>query len=254
MQHRTLYSRQARKQVKTLLVEAFGSRCCYCGEIFPIEVFDFHHISTETKFFDIAQGISKHVSWEKLIKEAEKCVMLCANCHRMVHHKHLISDCMTYYEKPTFSQRGLNKRCKNCSKFIFDNMTFCSRQCIHIYLKRHSTISAEILLNLYDECGKSYTKLSKILNVSANTAKKYYLEAKKEQFCSICGKEKNTALKHCSVECASKAQMRLDWENIDVLKVLESTNFNFVQAGKLLGVSDNTVRKRYKKLITGRIA
>ena len=48
--------------------------------------------------------------------------------------------------------------------------------------------------------------------------------------------------------------MRVDWGSVDILKVLEDTNFNFVQAGKLLGVSDNTVRKRYKKLITGCVA
>lgn len=253
MQNNTKYSRQARKQVKTLLVEAFGSRCCYCGEIFPIEVFEFHHMITETKVFDIAQGISKHVSWEKLIKEAEKCVMLCANCHRMLHHNHLISNNMMYYTKPIFLQRGLNKRCINCNKFIFDNRTFCSRKCLHMHLTKHS-MSAEILLNLYEECGGSYTKLGKLLNVSANTAKKYYLDAEKEKFCPICGKNKNVALKHCSVECASRAQRRIDWENIDILMVLKSTNFNFVQAGKLLGVSDNTVRKRYKKLINGCVA
>jgi len=253
MQNDTIYFKQARKQVKTLLVEAFGSRCCYCGEIFPIEVFEFHHMPTETKLFDISQGVSKHVSWEKLTKEAEKCVMLCANCHRMLHHNHLISNNMLYYEKPVFLQRGLNKRCKNCNKFIFDNRTFCSRHCLHIYLKRHN-ISAEILLKLYEEYDRSFTKLSKLLNVSANTVKKYYLEAVKEKFCPVCGKEKNITLKHCSVECVSKSQMRVDWGSVDILKVLEDTNFNFVQAGKLLGVSDNTIRKRYKKLINGCVA
>ena len=208
---------------------------------------------TETKLFDISQGVSKHVSWEKLTKEAEKCVMLCANCHRMLHHNHLISNNMLYYEKPVFLQRGLNKRCKNCNKFIFDNRTFCSRHCLHIYLKRHN-ISAEILLKLYEEYDRSFTKLSKLLNVSANTVKKYYLEAVKEKFCPVCGKEKNITLKHCSVECVSKSQMRVDWGSVDILKVLEDTNFNFVQAGKLLGVSDNTIRKRYKKLINGCVA
>lgn len=253
MRNSTTYSKQARKQVKTLLVDAFGSRCCYCGEIFPIEVFEFHHMVGETKSFDIAQGISKHVSWEKLIKEVEKCVMLCANCHRMLHHGHLSSSNMLYYTKPIFLQRGLNKRCKKCNKFIFDNRTFCSRGCLHTYLKKHD-MSAEILLNLYEECNESHIKLSKLLGVSANTAKKYFLKAEKEKLCPVCGKNKHIALKHCSVECAGMAQRRVDWESTDVLLILESTNFNFVQAGKLLGVSDNTVRKRYKKIINGRVA
>lgn len=249
MRYGTEYFKQARKQVKNLLVDAFDSRCGYCGEIFPIEVFEFHHIDPSTKNFEVAQGIAKHSSWEKLTKEVAKCVMLCANCHRMLHHGHISSKDMTYYIKPVFLQRGLNRKCKNCNKFIFDNNTFCSKKCLHVYLKKQA-LPVDTLLALYDECNNSYTQLGKLLNVSGTTARKYYLAAKKEELCPVCGQEKNVNLKHCSVKCAGKAQRKVDWENTNVLEILESTSYNFVQAGKLLGVSDNAVRKRYKKVLT----
>jgi len=47
-------------------------------------VLDFHHIDKETKEFTI--GTIKKGSKEKILKEIDKCVCLCANCHREFHH------------------------------------------------------------------------------------------------------------------------------------------------------------------------
>jgi predicted HNH restriction endonuclease len=47
-------------------------------------VLDFHHIDKETKEFTI--GAIKKGSKEKILKEIDKCVCLCANCHREFHH------------------------------------------------------------------------------------------------------------------------------------------------------------------------
>jgi len=45
---------------------------------------EFHHLKTNEKDFGISQkGYTR--SWVKVKKELDKCVMLCANCHREIH-------------------------------------------------------------------------------------------------------------------------------------------------------------------------
>lgn len=58
--------------------------CCKCGEKRPY-LMEFHHINPEEKTNTIAHMI-KSSSLDNLKKEVEKCVLLCANCHREFHY------------------------------------------------------------------------------------------------------------------------------------------------------------------------
>jgi hypothetical protein len=60
-----------------------GGKCTDCGGVFPLACFDFHHLDPSTKDFDPCRGLTK--SKAKLFAELEKCVLLCANCHRIRH-------------------------------------------------------------------------------------------------------------------------------------------------------------------------
>ncbi len=45
---------------------------------------DFHHRDPKKKDFGLAvKGLTR--SWEKIQKEIDKCVLVCANCHREIH-------------------------------------------------------------------------------------------------------------------------------------------------------------------------
>jgi ribosomal protein L44E len=77
-------SAESRRRTKLRAVAWFGGRCHGCDEAYPPPVFDFHHWDPREKQFGLAtDGIAR--SWEKVLAELEKCVMLCANCHREVH-------------------------------------------------------------------------------------------------------------------------------------------------------------------------
>jgi hypothetical protein len=54
-----------------------------CSEKFG-PCLELHHLDPTLKEFDPAEGAGK--SWNAFLVEAEKCVVLCANCHRKVHH------------------------------------------------------------------------------------------------------------------------------------------------------------------------
>jgi sRNA-binding protein len=56
--------------------------CSVCGERRAL-CLDWHHVDPKTKLFCIGHGRSK--SRESVKAEMEKCILLCANCHRVLH-------------------------------------------------------------------------------------------------------------------------------------------------------------------------
>ena len=78
------YNIYKRKELKARLIEKLGGKCKMCEGIFPSSVYDFHHI--ENKVEDISSMVQNR-SEADVFKELEKCVLLCANCHRIHHHE-----------------------------------------------------------------------------------------------------------------------------------------------------------------------
>jgi len=76
------YQKKRRRQLKTQLVATRGGRCLDCAYVGPPAAFDFHHRDATSKRFGIGTFSG---GWDELLVEAEKCDMLCANCHRLRH-------------------------------------------------------------------------------------------------------------------------------------------------------------------------
>lgn len=73
-----------RRKLKLMVIEYKGGKCVVCGYRKYSGAFDLHHIDRSTKDFGLAmQGLTR--SWEKIKAEADKCVLVCANCHREIH-------------------------------------------------------------------------------------------------------------------------------------------------------------------------
>ena len=73
-----------RKKIRQMAVEYKGGKCERCGYNRYIEALEFHHLDSTKKDFNVSQhGYTR--SWERVVKELEKCIMLCANCHRELH-------------------------------------------------------------------------------------------------------------------------------------------------------------------------
>lgn len=56
--------------------------CMCCGESEPA-CLEFHHLDPSQKEFGVTSSSNR--SWDKMWEEIQKCVVLCANCHRKVH-------------------------------------------------------------------------------------------------------------------------------------------------------------------------
>ena len=72
--------------VKEKAVEYRGGKCEICGYDKCISALEFHHLNPTQKDFGIGhRGYTR--SWEKVKEELDKCIMVCANCHREIHEK-----------------------------------------------------------------------------------------------------------------------------------------------------------------------
>ncbi len=73
-----------RRKIRELAVEYKGGKCFYCGYSKYIGAFDFHHLKNNGKDFGISdKGYTR--SWSRVKQELDKCILVCANCHRELH-------------------------------------------------------------------------------------------------------------------------------------------------------------------------
>jgi transcription elongation factor Elf1 len=73
-----------RKKLRTLAIEYKGGKCIFCGYDKLQDALESHHLDKSKKDFGISQsGLTR--SWERVKNEVEKCILVCANCHREIH-------------------------------------------------------------------------------------------------------------------------------------------------------------------------
>lgn len=178
-----------RKRVKEKLFYILGGKCFICGYDKCPEACDFHHLDKALKNFTVAQALANGTSIEKILREVQNCVLLCANCHREVH-------------------AGLHSEMNLISSFM---------------VERYEEVFKD---NLCLECQKP------LYNIKHN-------------FCS----------KTCNGRYFRKRQKRIKiekdfWKDIDVVVLLSKNDGIISKAAKEIGLSDNAVKKRFKK-ITG---
>jgi len=73
-----------RKMIRKMAVEYKGYKCAICGYDKCLQALEFHHIDSNSKDFGISAKRYTR-SWESVKKELDKCILLCANCHRELH-------------------------------------------------------------------------------------------------------------------------------------------------------------------------
>lgn len=73
-----------RKKLRLMAREYKGGKCMICNYDRCLEALDFHHLDPSKKGFGLSEkGITR--SWEKIRVEIDKCILICANCHREIH-------------------------------------------------------------------------------------------------------------------------------------------------------------------------
>lgn len=73
-----------RRRLKKTMVNYKGGECQFCGYSKYVGAIDFHHVDSTSKKFGLSMD-QMYRSWETVKKELDKCVIVCANCHRELH-------------------------------------------------------------------------------------------------------------------------------------------------------------------------
>lgn len=80
-----LYKYQMQRWIKRKIaaVVYLGGKCVRCGRGEHYLIFDFHHRDRGDKEFDWCKLRKRR--WEDILKELDKCDLLCVICHRLTH-------------------------------------------------------------------------------------------------------------------------------------------------------------------------
>ena len=63
------------------ILHKYKTKCCICGET-EYCCLELHHI--KNKEYNISQAV-KYLKTDLFIKELDKCVCICSNCHKKLH-------------------------------------------------------------------------------------------------------------------------------------------------------------------------
>jgi len=82
---RSIFTTKKRQELKEKAVKYKGGKCFDCNlETSHHCVYDFHHLDPSKKDFSFSSSYSK--SLKHWVPELDKCILLCANCHRIRHY------------------------------------------------------------------------------------------------------------------------------------------------------------------------
>lgn len=186
-----------RRKLKHELVQYKGGKCEICGYDKCEAALDFHHLNPEEKELQLSSG--KTHSLKKMKLEADKCILVCANCHREIHDKinqNKRNDRNKEYEinekKYNYNYQKLN--CKQVQLNIEEiqnyidnglNQKEIAKKCnvslstLKRFLKIHEISTKKVPYNIDEMVNlmkkyKNYTKVAKELGISDNAVKKRF--------------------------------------------------------------------------------
>ena len=168
------YKKQCERALKRKLelIELKGGECEVCGYNNNIAALDFHHINPEDKNFQLDSRHLSNTHIDKLKQEVDKCILVCANCHREIHNPKfnknnigiVLEEFNTTKNIKVNSIKKKQKVCPECGKEFnsIKGKIYCSNEC---RLKAKHYPSLEEINIIYNEL-KSWNKVAEHFNLT----------------------------------------------------------------------------------------
>jgi hypothetical protein len=171
-----------RKNLKKRAITLFGGKCLLCGYDKCIEALEFHHIEPEHKDIGIGKIYSNPKSWDKVVNELKKCILVCANCHREIHYNNITIEPKNYIvtlEVDYKLTESDNYHKCICGVTVHNSKKFCSPKCDKKNRRRINWDSEkDNILRLKDIENKPFVAIASIYGTSDNTIRKWYYRFK----------------------------------------------------------------------------
>ncbi len=161
--------RSLRRKIK--LIEMLGGGCSACGYKNNLAALEFHHEDPNLKDDKLDMRTLANRSWDFILKEVEKCKLLCSNCHREHHNPELeiekISFILMGHDKRIEEKVVVNKpKCIDCG----DEINYRHIRCSDCSNKNKRKVERPDLKLLHDELNENgVTWCSKKYGVSRKT-------------------------------------------------------------------------------------
>lgn len=164
-----------RKRTKERIVQAFGNKCGICDYTKCDEAFDLHHLDPLQKEFSMASIRAWPKSWDKIVVELRKCVLLCCRCHREVHagvtdvpnniqrFDEKFADYKTLEKMDRESKH--RKQCPVCGIDMFNRSNTCSKVCAAKLQGTYDWNKVD-LFHLYNVENKSISHIARLVGCS----------------------------------------------------------------------------------------
>jgi hypothetical protein len=134
-----------RRRTKERIIKAFGGGCCVCGYNNCVSALALHHLDPSQKDFGLGTIRANSISWNKIVKELRKCVLVCHNHHCEIHEGIItvpadaprFDESMVDYKKfeqldgehLTVKNVSIFNYCSVCLKSKPQNLVACSSAC-----------------------------------------------------------------------------------------------------------------------------
>ena len=82
----TIQTLERMRTLKSKMIEYKGGKCVRCGYDKYQGALEFHHINPDMKDFNPSH-LRKYSFDERIKEELDKCILVCSNCHREIHHE-----------------------------------------------------------------------------------------------------------------------------------------------------------------------
>lgn len=123
-----------RRKTKEMIIESMGGECICCNYKLCQQAMELHHLDPSEKDFRIASMLANPKSWDKIVKELRKCVLICNRCHTELHFgfRELPETYAKFDEsfaEVNFKERMEYNNCPVCGKSKPSYNVTCSRSC-----------------------------------------------------------------------------------------------------------------------------
>ncbi len=162
---------------KIKVVELMGGKCSICGYDKYYGSLTLHHKDREEKEMDWKE--MRVCSWDNMMKEVEKCILVCRNCHGEIEAKDAVEFEFEHKNMSDIQKESKEKRkriCPICNKEFVTSITntdqiYCSVECFGISNRKVERPTKEILQQ--EIKNMSWLEMSRKYGVSDNAVRKW---------------------------------------------------------------------------------